>query len=308
MLFVLSTLPILLTILCGYLVTAAGLVPRDQWEGINQLSFRLLIPVVLIRSIAVSDLSGIASGAWILALLATLALAGLAVLALRLGLGRDRLPDPKFTTLFQSTTRWNAFIALAAAELFAGPAGLALLAVGMAVLIPVINVVNIVVLVAYGTARTTALGIVTSILRNPLVQGCAIGLAINLSGLALPGFVLQSLDLIGRAALGVGLLAVGAGIGFRRLLDVSGPIWLGVALRQGLCPLLFLLIAAALGLSLDEALAGSLIFAVPAAANGYVVARQMGGDADLYADILTWQTLVSMALLPALAAGVAALF
>jgi predicted permease len=48
-------------------------------------------------------------------------------------------------------------------------------------------------------------------------------------------------------------------------------------------------------------LAGVLIFAVPAAANGYVVAQRMGGDADLYADILTWQTILSLGLLPLLA-------
>jgi len=32
-----------------------------------------------------------------------------------------------------------------------------------------------------------------------------------------------------------------------------------------------------------------------------VVAQRMGGDADLYADILTWQTILSLGLLPLLA-------
>jgi len=307
MIFVLSTLPILLTLLCGYLVTVSKMVPRDHWEGINTLSFRLLIPVVLVKSIALSDLSAV-SGAWVFALLATLGLAAIAVLAVRFLTDRGRLSDPAFTSLFQGATRWNAFVALAAAELFVGRGGLALLAVGMAVLVPLINVVNIIVLVIYGTARTSVRGIVTSILMNPLVQGCLLGLALNLSGLTLPGFAVQTLDLIGRAALGVGLLAVGAGISLRRLVDVSAPLALGVLIRPVLSPLLFLAIGAALGLTVEEALAGSLIFVVPAAANGYVVARKMGGDADLYADIMTWQTLLSMALMPALAAGIARFF
>ncbi|MDK3017361.1 AEC family transporter [Pseudodonghicola flavimaris] len=305
--FALSTLPILLTILCGYLVTQAGMVPRSQWEGINTLSFRLLIPVVLIRSIGFSDLSAV-SGPWILAILTTFGVLAAAVLSLRLLIGVERLPNPAYTSLFQAATRWNAFVGLAAAELLVGGPALALLAVGMAVLVPLINVVNIVVLVVFGAGRANAKGIALSILRNPLVQGCIIGLALNAADLPLPEFVGQTLDLIGRAALGVGLLAVGAGIGLRRLFDLSGRLALGVLLRPVLSPLLFLTVAAMLGLSQVEALAGSLIFAVPAASNGYVVARQMGGDADLYADIITWQTLVSIGLMPALAAGITWMF
>lgn len=304
----LSVLPIVLAIACGYAARASGALPESQWDGVNTLSFRLLIPCVLIKSIAVSDLSSVVSAAWIWSLLATLALAGLAALSLRAVFDRARLPDPAFTTLFQTTTRWNAFIALAAAEQFLGPGGLAPLAVGMAVLVPVINVANIVVLVAFGDARTSLRRIVDTVIRNPLVQGCALGLAINAAGIPLPAPVLETLDLIGRAALGVGLLAVGAGIGLRRLLDVSWRIGLGVALRLGACPALFLLVAAGAGLGLQETMAGVLIFAVPAAANGYVIARRMGGDADLYADILTWQILLSLALLPALGVAVRAWF
>ena len=38
-------------------MAAARILPRDQWGGIETLSYRLLIPAVLIKSIAVSELS-----------------------------------------------------------------------------------------------------------------------------------------------------------------------------------------------------------------------------------------------------------
>jgi predicted permease len=41
-----------------------------------------------------------------------------------------------------------------------------------------------------------------------------------------------------------------------------------------------------------------LVLSVPAASNGYIVAKQMGGNAELYADILSWQTILSMFALP----------
>lgn len=293
-----AILPILFTILAGYLIAALRIVPRDKWDGINALNFNILIPATLIYSIAVSDLSGIASGTWIWALLLTLAVAAAVVLALRFLVGPDRLSNPRFTTLFQATTRWNAFIALAAGEQFIGSNGIALLALAMAVLIPIINVGNIVVLAAFGKVRASFRAVLSSILQNPLVIGCAIGLLINLTGMDLPGPLLSAVDLVARAALGIGVLAVGAGIALNRLVNTSWQVWLGVTLRLVLVPLVFVVLAASLRLSLDEALAGVLIFGVPAAANGYVIALRMGGDADLYADLLTWQTILSLALLP----------
>lgn len=302
----LSILPIILTILCGYGLVRSGILPRENWGGIETLCFRLLFPIVLIRSIAFSDVTFAQFGPMIIAVVAALVLAGLATLALRWIRTKDQLPNPALTTLFQTTTRWNAFIALAVAELLfdrqGGVDGVALIAAAMAVLIPTINIANIVVLATFGTAKTSLKGIAKMVIMNPLVQGCAIGIAINLSGIWVPKPAIQTLDLIGRAGLGVGLLAVGAGIDPARFFKKSSSLWLGVVLRLALCPALFLVLAFYLDVGQAETLAGILILAVPAATNGYIIAKQMGGDADLYADILAWQTVLSMLILPLFAA------
>ena len=69
-------------------------------------------------------------------------------------------------------------------------------------------------------------------------------------------------------------------------------------LRPVLAPALFAGVAVAMGLGTTLTLVGVLIFAAPAASNGYIVAKKMGGDADLYADVTTWQTLLSLIVLP----------
>lgn len=296
-----AILPIFLTFVCGYVLVATKTLPTDRWEGIETLSFRFLIPVVLIKAIAGSDLSISKFGSMILALVAALTIAGLAILLLRRVFSHKQLPNPAFTTLFQTTTRWNAFIALAAAELLIGPEGFALIAVAMAVLIPLINIANIIVLAVFGTGRATVGMITKTVFKNPLVQACLIGLAINLSGVVVPQTIMQTLDLIGRSALGVGLLAVGAGISLKRLLKISTAVWAGIIFRLGLCPALFIALSQIANLSPTQTLAGVLVLAVPAASNGYIVAKQMGGDADLYADILAWQTVIAMLMLPVIA-------
>ncbi len=294
----LAILPLILTLVAGWALVAAKFLPKADWRGIETLSFRLLIPVMLIRTIASVDLSTSQFGPYALALLASLGVTGLVVLGLRGVFSHATLPNPAFTTLFQTTTRWNGFIALAAAELVTGEAGLALIAVAFAVLIAPLNVANIIILSAFGTGKARFGSIVMTIAKNPLIIGAAIGLTINISGLPLPAAVDGALELIGRAALGVGLLAVGAGISLRRLLRPSVRVVAGIFLRLILGPLVFLGIAGLLDLTVIQTLSGLFVLGVPAASNGYIVAKQMGGDAELYADILTWQTILSLALLP----------
>ncbi|WP_422047716.1 AEC family transporter [Shimia sp.] len=294
-------LPILLTLLCGYVLAVTGTISKEGWKGIETLSFRLLIPAVLIHSIAKSDLSLDQISGMLGAVIATLCLATLAVFLYRHLRGEARLPNPDFTTLVQTTTRWNAFIALAAAELSLGGEMLVLIAAGMAVLIPLINIGNIIVLAHYGSAVASIRSVSVQVAKNPLVQGCVIGLAINLTDISLPDTVLQTLDIIGRAAIGIGVLTVGAALSAKRLMHVSGDVIAGVALRLVLCPALFLGCAQVMQLSSFETLSGVFILTVPPATNGYIIAKQMGGNADLYADILSWQTILSLIVLPLLA-------
>ena len=98
-----------MTALCGYALVHTGILPRIQWGGIETLAYRLLIPAVLIKSIAESELSLSEFGGMLVALLLALGVSGMMVLGLRWWQTPEKLSNPVFTTLFQTTTRWNFF-------------------------------------------------------------------------------------------------------------------------------------------------------------------------------------------------------
>ena len=79
----LTILPIVLTLVCEYFLFVSRILPRDQWGGIETLSYRLLIPAVLIKSIAATELSLSEFGSMLMALVLTLVLTGLLVLGFR---------------------------------------------------------------------------------------------------------------------------------------------------------------------------------------------------------------------------------
>ena len=293
-----AILPIAFAFLAGWTAKVTGILKPEHWAGIELLSFRILIPAILIHSIANADLSSDRIGPLAGALVCMVLIAGLLGLSVRLILPVEKLSASSLSTMFQTTTRWNAFISLSAAELLGGPDVLLLIAVGMSVLIPLINVGNILVLAWLCGQATGPRRVLKTVVTNPLVIGCAIGLSINAAPFDLPAPISETLDIIGRAALGIGLLVVGAGISWQRLGRVTAPVIVGALLRPFFIPLVFLGLASLFGLSAIETLAGILVAAVPAASNGYVVARTMGGDTELYADILVFQTLFSIAAIP----------
>lgn len=301
---VLSILPVIALVALGYAARNWRIIAPQNWPGVEQLGFRLMFPAILLTSIYRSDLSLGRLGPYVLTVSLAFLAIGLSSFALRRPL---RLPNPRLTSFFQSAMRFNSLLVLAVAAQALGGGAVGDLAVAMAFLIPAFNISAIIALTVFppetaGAPRPTraqaARRITTEIIRNPLVLGCAAGLILNLSGTTLPAAILAPLDWLGQGALAVGLLAVGAGIELRRLWQTELALWIAVTLRLAICPLLFLGLALALSLPAGQIASGLLLTAAPGAPVGYILARQMGGDAEFYADTFTWQTVLSAATLP----------
>jgi malonate transporter and related proteins len=224
---------------------------------------------------------------------------GGALLALRPRMAETlSINGPAFTSIFQGIMRWNAFVGLAIVGNLYGNLGVTLVSIGFAVLIPILNIQSIWVLRRYGSG--TGGSMVRGLITNPFIIGTLIGLAINFSGFSLPMPVSSALDIVGRCALGLGLLLVGAGLRLDDFVRPSPALAVGVAARLLIMPILGGLAALALGLSGAALGAVIVCLAVPSASASYILARQMGGDAPLMAAILTAQTVLSFASMPLL--------
>jgi len=284
----------------GLWLRRSGHAPEAHWPTVEQICFRLFFPAMIILSLERADLSGAAVSSLALALVTAAAVVGAITFALRLPLKRLwGVEAPAYTTIFQSSTRWNGFIALAVALELYGSTGGALVAVAMAALIPPINVANVTLLAVLLSDRAPdPKRILWEIAKNPLIQGCAIGLAINLLGISLWQPLQTLLDILGRAALGAGLLAVGAGLRVRHALKPSREIWLSAALKLVLTPLVSALAALMFGLTGEAFEIAMICASVPTAMNGFILARKMGGDAELYAGAVTVQTALAAVSMP----------
>ncbi len=293
----LTIAPIFLLIMTGYVFKRTGFLADDFWRAAERLSYYVLLPVLIVRNLARADLSHIELGTFAIVLLLLAVAMALVILVVKPLL---RLDGPAYTSVFQGVVRLNSYVGFAVAEAVFGSQGLVIASLFVAIMIPMVNVISITVMAAIVSTdgRPGFRNVPREIARNPIIIACALGGLINAVSLPLPEWLLETLSILGRAALPVALLCVGAGliVTFER----TRVVGLGVAciLKLVVMPLIAAPIALHFGLH-------SLVFAVvmmfsatPASPASYVLARQLGGDAPLMAAILSLQTLLAAVAVP----------
>jgi malonate transporter and related proteins len=303
-----ALLPVFLLIVLGFILKRSLMRLETQWHGLERLTYYVLFPMLLIQTLVKADLTKVpVAGVGGALFLSALAMA-LLCLALRPLLARLAIDGPAFTSLFQGAVRWQTYVALAVSSNLYGDTGLALASVAMVAIIPLVNVFSVAVLAHYASPeKQSARAILMTVVRNPLIWACAIGLALNVLHVPLPKIWHEVADSLGRSSLAIGLLVTGAGLHLEGLFRPSVAAGLGVVLKLILMPALAIALALAFSLTGSNLVIVAVCSAIPASSSAYVLARQMGGDAPLLAQIITLQTILAAITMPifvALAAAV----
>ncbi|KEA63463.1 putative membrane protein [Marinobacterium lacunae] len=287
--------PLFALLLLGYLARRTDFPGAAFWPPAERATYYVLFPSLLVSRLSRAELGGAQTLQLVLAVLALLIIGTLILLLLRLVF---RFPNAQFTSVYQGGMRFNTYVALAAsAALIPGP-GVALAAVVTAVMIPTLNLLCVLVFAWFGQSRPTLKGVLRTLATNPLILACLLGIALNLSGLGLPGPARPVLDLLGGMALPLGLLAVGAAIDLRMIRGSGTPVLIAIVVKLLLFPVLAVALSSLFELDLMASQVMLIFTAVPTATASYILARQLGGDAPMMANIITAQTLISMLTMP----------
>ncbi|WP_103875090.1 AEC family transporter [Bosea lathyri] len=294
-----SLIAVFLVIATGWALKTSGIVSAAHWGGVERLTYQVLFPAVVIHTLATADLSRLPVVAMGLSLVFSILSVAALLLLCRPLMARIGIDGPAFTSIFQGSVRWNTFVALALAAGLSGRTGATLMAIAVAAMIPLLNVLCVLVLARYANGRPMgAAATARSIALNPFIWSSVLGLALNQMQWMLPTALTTYVDVLGRAALGVGLLVVGAGLDLRRLARPRLAHGIAIGLKLVVMPLVAWFFARQLGVSGPALTMTIVASAVPTATAAYFLARDLGGDAPLMAEITTMQTLLALATLP----------
>nr|WP_236589458.1 AEC family transporter [Ramlibacter aurantiacus] len=281
-------------LLLGWVICRYTFLDRTVWAQVEVLVYYFLFPVLLFQSVLRSPLDFdtalhlIAAG-----VLLGLAAIGMAYLLPRVpGLGRH-LDRRDHAAAAQVAFRFNSFIALAVAERMAGPQGLQLIAVLIGFCVPMFNVAAV-----FPMARASGVHLGSALIRNPLIIGTGTGLAANLLGLQMPGWLEPTVSRVGSTSIALGLMAAGAGLQFGSLATGKALAVSVLSIKHLLLPLVAWLLARLLRLDPAQATMLLTFSALPTATNAYVLAVRMGYNGGYVAALVTLSTLLGMASLP----------
>lgn len=293
--FLIALAPVILIVALGQLISARRWIQPEAFRAMDRLSFLILLPALIVRALANAQFE---TAPWqmVAALIAAQCVLGAFGLTARFWPGIDR---PAVGTIIQSNVRWNTIIALSLGAILFEDEGVALVGLAAAVMIPTANVISVYALTAHadrppGTRPRPLLAMT----RNPLVIACIIGIGLAAFHIPLPGLLDETLRILANAAIAVGLLSAGAGVDIKALTRAGLRTLSWSLVRLITLPALVLGIGLMIGLSGLALAIALLCAATPTAPNSYVLARELGGDTTLAANLIAVQTVLAAATLP----------
>lgn len=288
--------PIFAIILLGFLVSRTPISNPAIWEGLERLTYYLFFPALLVdrlsnTRIRAEELLDIGYALGLALLVFTILFTGL-----RAFIAKDQA---SLSSVFQGSIRFNTYIGLACIEALYGSDGLALAALCLVIYIPLVNVLSVISLSATGGSGNNRFVIVIgSVLTNPLVLACLLGLGLSLYDVEAPDVVWEVIAFLGQPALPVGLLAVGAGIRLVSFGDQSWQLIVSVFCKFAAFPALVVVSTLLFQVRPSLAAVILLLTCLPAPPSAYILARQLGGNVGLMANIITLQTIFAFFTIP----------
>lgn len=286
--------PLFALICLGHVLARTGFPDPAFWPAAERINYFILFPALLVSNLVdapIGDPQILRLGA---AAVTTILLA-----ALGMALARRVFPTPsaRFGPAVQGVVRFNTYLGLAVTVSLAGAEGMERAAVYLAICVPVVNVLSIIALSEREVLRNPG-ALVRTMVRNPLILGCLVGIALALLGLGLPFGIGTFLELLARGSLPLGLLCVGAALQPAALRQDIGPVAGIAVLRLVAMPLLAALVGLLFGLGGAEALVLVVFAAIPTAPAAYVLTRQLRGDGTFMAGLVTAQTMAAVVTIP----------
>ena len=291
-----TLLPIFAIIILGCLIKVLNIVSSRAWEGMENLVYWILLPSLLIVKLGNAELKEFDFLPMATALSLATIMTVIILIFLKVGF---KIKQNSYTSVLQGGVRQNSYIGLAAAGPLYGIGGEALAAIGILAVIPLVNIISVLALMKI--KKTKGLSVIVAVkqlIKNPIIIACTLGMFANASGLGVPLFINETLELASRGALPLGLLAVGAGLSFGGL--IRNPLLLlgSNFLKLILMPVLTAWLCWCFDVDPVASGVAILFAALPSSASSYIMSRQFGGNHELMAAILTSQVIMAIATIP----------
>ncbi|QOX81131.1 AEC family transporter [Nanchangia anserum] len=286
---------IALLMVCGFVLQRTRALPANSVAALTAVVYWATTPALLFHQLATANVREPCPARSSLLVAAASGTATALLCALAMGIARCGREDIVLGTMAGSVT--NAVhigLPIAIYVLGRGEAVAPIVIFQLAFLTPLFFTLAEWV----GQARPFSLtSFVHTLVTNPMVIAMVAGVAVGLSGIALPGLIEKSTNMLGQAAPPLVLIAFGASlVGNRLHIEArdARAITISVLAKLVLHPLLAYAIAVLIGLSHAQVFQVCVMAALPSAQNAFIAAQRSRSGLDVARAVVALTSVASL--------------
>lgn len=290
-----TILPLLILMCCGFFSRQIGLLNDSLVKGINQLIFKLFLPLNLFYSVLKTPYDTPISGTvmWFIPLGLCLLFSLLYIIVPLLE--KDK---KKIGVMIQGMGRANyAFFGIPLISMLFPGQNTSLASLVVVVSVPIYNFMAVIALSIYCGGEVKIKRILLNIVKNPLIISSILGYifwALHFQIFDYVPVLEKPVSDLAKISTPLALFSLGGAIRFSSIRKHIRQLIIAVSSKLIVGPALFVSLAALLGVR-DVGLACvMMIFGAPTAVTSFPMAQQMGGDADLAAEIVALSSAFSI--------------
>lgn len=286
--------PIFFIVFLGLILKRIGIINDGFVNTSSKLVFNVTLPILIFMAISRTHFDQVFN----LELMLFLLISTLISFTLLWWLAARWIKDGRDLGVFiQGAFRSNyGIIGLAISYNLFSDSGLAQGAILLALVIPTYNVLSIIALTL--PLRNEASGgygkAMIAMLKNPLIIAVALALPISLYNIELPSVLQKTGQYFANMTLPLALLSIGGALSLKSLRSTSSLAGWATLTKLMLMPLFIALSAWAIGFRGQDLTMLMILAGCPTAAASFVMAKSMGGNAELAANIIITTTLGSV--------------
>lgn len=285
-------LPLAITMYLGYLLKSKKFYSDEVLKSLNNLVFRIFLPLHLFNSIYKNGIHDKFNGRFLL--FSALSIVGLFIIAM-IVVPLIEKENRKRGVIIQGLFRSNFVImGLPIAMSVYGEDQMGVVAVTVALIVPLYNILAVISLETFKNGKLNISKIAKGVVTNPLIMGAIIGIIFSTFKISLPTAIKITVNDLSKVATPMAIFLLGGSFKFTSVGEhKKHTSWITVA-KLIIIPSFFVFLGMKLGFKQIELLILYIMFGAPVAVSSFTMAEQMGGDSDLAGQIVIFTTLFSI--------------
>lgn len=284
--------PLFCMMALGYFLRAIKIFNDDFLKQLNNVCFKVFLPMVLFANIYKSDFKTMFSVKLIAFALSSIALAFIILMVIVPFFEKNNLNRG---VIVQGVFRSN-FILFGipiAASLY-GNNNTSVTAILLAFVIPLFNLLSIISFEIFLGKKFNALTIIKEVCKNPLIIGSALAFVFVIAKLKMPDIVEQTVFDIAGVTTPLALIILGGSFKFKSIAKYLKPLIFSVLGKIVIMPLVFIPISICLGFRNLELAALLGMFASPTAVSTFTMAQSVEANEELAGQIVVIDSILSV--------------